>query len=140
MSTHELRPIFCPSWHRLDAPSVLQYRPTAFQDENTHYTSSPTMTTELPTSVCAVELTDPVAVVDYPPQQHQPAEGVDLISRTKARHRRRLQERWGCKAYGHTYCFATLDDIHISLSEDAIEAWVSAMVHPIFSHYYSRHY
>jgi len=108
---------------------VFRTDPIAFRDGNT---SSPTMTPKLATSVYAVELTDPAAVADYPCKLQPPIEDIDLISRTKTRHRRRLQERWGCKAYGHTYCFATLDGVHIPLSEDAIETWVSAMVHAIF--------
>ena len=31
----------------------------------------------------------------------------------------------------HTYCFTTLDGIHIPMSEDTIEAWVSALVRAI---------
>jgi len=108
---------------------VFSTDPIAFRDGNT---SSPTMTPELATSVYAGELTDPTAVADYPCKLQPPAEDIDLINRTKARHRRRLQERWGCKAYDHTYCFATLDGVHIPLSEDAIEIWVSALVRAIF--------
>jgi len=108
---------------------VFSTDPIAFQGEDI---TSPTMTSELATSVCAVELTDPAAVTDYPSTLQPPAEDIDLINRTKARHRRRLQERWSCKAHSHTYCFTTLDGVHIPMNEDTIEAWVSALVRAIF--------
>jgi hypothetical protein len=55
-------------------------------------------------------------------------EDVELVNRMKARYRRRLQERWSCDVQDHSYCFSDMDGAHIPLSEDAIEAWTSALV------------
>jgi hypothetical protein len=58
-------------------------------------------------------------------------EDIELVNRMKARYRRRLRERWSCNAQDHSYCFSDLDGAHIPLSEDAIEAWTSALVRTI---------
>jgi hypothetical protein len=64
-----------------------------------------------------------------------PEEDVEFINRNKARNRRRLQERWSCQVQGHTYCFFTLDGVHIPLNEEAVEAWVSSLVGSISLRY-----
>lgn len=60
--------------------------------------------------------------------QFSTEDDAEFVNRNKARFRRRLQDRWSCKAVGHRYCFARLDGIHVPLSDDAIEAWITALV------------
>lgn len=55
-------------------------------------------------------------------------EDKQFTRQSKARFRRRINERWKCSTTGHTYCFANLDGVHEPLSEDAIDEWVSALV------------
>jgi len=57
-----------------------------------------------------------------------PEEDAEFTNRSKARFRRRLYDRWICKVAGHTYCFANADGVHVALSEDSVESWVSALV------------
>ena len=60
--------------------------------------------------------------------QFSTEDDAEYVNRNKARFRRRLKDRWSCKAVGHRYCFARLDGIHIPLSDDAIETWITALV------------
>lgn len=52
---------------------------------------------------------------------------LEFIYRSKARFRGRLQDRWTCKTPGHVYCFAN-DGVHVPIRENAMEAWVAALV------------
>src|SRR5882762_11351423 len=86
----------------------------------------------LSSTVQKLETSIPVinsAVADSDPcEPLSPEEDVEFVNRNKARNRRRLQERWSCQVQGHTYCFFTLDGVHIPLNEEAVEAWVSSLV------------
>jgi hypothetical protein len=53
---------------------------------------------------------------------------VEFTNRSKARFERRLRDRWICKVPDHTYCFTNRDGVHISLNEDAMKTWASALV------------
>ena len=46
----------------------------------------------------------------------------------KARHKRRLMDRWRCKSADHTYCFKEGDIVHVRLTEDDIDKWAEVVV------------
>jgi hypothetical protein len=52
----------------------------------------------------------------------------ELANPHKSRNRRRLRARWSCGEADHRYCFANLNGVHVPLSDEDMEVWVSAMV------------
>jgi hypothetical protein len=72
-----------------------------------------------------------VAGSSDPCESLPPDEDDEFVNQNKARNKCCLQERWSCHAQGHTYCFSTLNEAHIPLKEEAIEAWVSSLVRSI---------
>lgn len=52
----------------------------------------------------------------------------EFVNRSKARFRRRLQDRWVCDIPAHTHCYMDPGGTHIVLTEEAINGWVSALV------------
>jgi hypothetical protein len=74
--------------------------------------------------------------------RHQDAEDAysiesdqDLANRSKARHLRRLKDRWACKSTGHSHCFTNIETaLHIQLTESQISDWVSNIVRAALLH------
>lgn len=46
----------------------------------------------------------------------------------KARHLRRLRERWRCKTTGHVYCFTHGDALHVELNDEDMHTWAALIV------------
>jgi hypothetical protein len=57
-------------------------------------------------------------------------EGDAFTRMSKARHKSRLHDRWGCKTEGHTYCFtqAKANSLHLQLTGRDIDEWVDMIV------------
>jgi hypothetical protein len=55
-------------------------------------------------------------------------EEADFVKQSKARHRRRLCDRWRCKTQGHSYCYVDSSSLHTGLTADDLEHWVDQLV------------
>ena len=121
----------CPS-----LPIPTESGPATLQDTSSGVSAAGSFSStvqKLETSIPVIN--SAVAYCPDPCEPLSPEEDIEFVNRNKARNRRRLQERWSCQVQGHTYCFFTLDGVHMPLNEEAIEAWVSSLVRSISLRY-----
>jgi hypothetical protein len=47
---------------------------------------------------------------------------------SKARHHRRLRDRWRCNVTGHSCCYRNNQSLHVQLTDTELDQWVDSMV------------